>query len=258
MVEFRLNFIKSNVIEIKNELNSKNIAFEKAEFADWAFCCDVDNNVIEQLDCYKQGKIYVQSFSSMMPPVYLEPQANENILDMCAAPGGKTTQIASMTENKALITACELNSVRFEKLKHTIDMQGAKVNILKQDARNLDSFLKFDKVLLDAPCSGTGTLELEKYDFDKWDDTLDALRQIHKKEYLDKIIRTQFKLLQKAIDVTKQGGIIVYSTCSVLPEENEEQIKKILLTKKVKLEKELHINPSNYYEGFYIAKLIKL
>ena len=98
----------------------------------------------------------------MLPPIILNPKENEDILDMTAAPGGKTTQIASLTNNKANITACEMNNIRIEKLKYNIEKQGAtSVSILKEDSRRLNNYFAFDKILLDAPCTGSGTIELE-------------------------------------------------------------------------------------------------
>ena len=104
----------------------------------------------------------------MLPVIVLEPEEQTDILDMTAAPGGKTTQIAAMTNNKANITACEMNVVRAEKLKYNIEKQGAScVYIMRTDARYIDDFFSFDKILLDAPCSGSGTLNIENLNLEK-------------------------------------------------------------------------------------------
>ena len=92
---------------------------------------------LKNLEIYKNGEIYLQSLSSMLPPIILEPKENENILDMAAAPGGKTTQIAAISRNNAMITACEKNKIRLERLKYNIEKQGARVNVIAQDAREL-------------------------------------------------------------------------------------------------------------------------
>lgn len=98
----------------------------------------------------------------MLPALVLAPKAGETVLDMAAAPGGKTTQMAALSGGKALITACEKNAIRADRLQFNLTRQGARaVNIMRQDARLLDSLFKFDKILLDAPCSGSGTLLLE-------------------------------------------------------------------------------------------------
>ena len=104
----------------------------------------------------------MQSLSSMLPPIILNPKEKENILDMAAAPGSKTTQIASITNNNSYITACEINNIRAERLKYNIEKQGVNCAfVMVKDARKLDDFFSFDKILLDAPCSGSGTISLK-------------------------------------------------------------------------------------------------
>ena len=104
----------------------------------------------------------------MIPPIVLSPKEDENILDMAAAPGGKTTQIASISENKAMITACEKNKIRAERLKYNLQKQGVTcANVMIEDARKLSDFFSFDKILLDAPCSGSGTTNIYQTNFKK-------------------------------------------------------------------------------------------
>ena len=114
----------------------------------------------ERVSYYEQGAFYLQSLSSMLPPLYLSPNAKENILDMTAAPGGKTTQLYALSEGKALITACERDKMRFDRLSYNLNRQGAtRVNAIKSDALQLNDFLRFDKILLDTPCTGTSTVQ---------------------------------------------------------------------------------------------------
>ena len=185
---------------------------------------------------------------------------------MTAAPGGKTTQISSMTENKANITACEKNKIRAEKLKYNIEMQGAnRVFIMIKDARNIEDFFSFDKILLDAPCSGSGTLNANDSNIEKY----------FSKELIDKSSKIQLSLLRKATKIIKPGKEIVYSTCSILDVENEKVINNILKEEKLEivpiefdeLEKipmlntnspgTICIKPTEMYEGFFVAKLRK-
>ena len=163
VVSLRVNTIKATSQEICNELLRNNIEFEKVSFCDEVLVIkNINEEKIKELDIYKNGSIYLQSLSSMLPPIILKPKENEDILDMTAAPGGKTTQIAALTNNKAHITACEMNNIRIEKLKYNVQKQGAtNVSILKEDSRRLNDYFAFDKILLDAPCSGSGTIELE-------------------------------------------------------------------------------------------------
>ena len=116
---------------------------------------------IQELPIYREGGIYLQSLSSMLPPLFLAPKAGESVLDMAAAPGGKTTQMAAMTGNQAQITACEKNKVRQKRLKYNLEKQGASgTYVMVEDARKLNDFFSFDRILLDAPCSGSGTVEV--------------------------------------------------------------------------------------------------
>lgn len=267
-VTFRVNTLKTTVEEIEKTLNGKNIKYKKVPYYKEAFIIEnIRENEIEKLDCYKNGEIYMQSLSSMLPPIILEPKENTDILDMTAAPGGKTTEIAVMTKNKARITAVEMNKIRAEKLKYNVEKQGANsVYIMQQDARKIDSFFSFDSILLDAPCSGSGTINSNDLKLEKF----------FTKNLIEKSKKTQRELLNKAIKILKKGSIMVYSTCSILQEENENIISDILKTKKVELEEinfkgieelprlpekikgTLLVMPDEEYEGFFVAKLKKL
>ena len=196
----------------------------------------------------------------MIPAIILAPKEDENILDMCASPGGKTTQMACLSENKAFITACERNKIRAEKLKYNLQKQKAnRVNLMLEDSRNLNDLFKFEKILLDAPCSGSGTENVLKNNFTE--------------ELIKKSSKTQEELLKKALKILKPNGTIVYSTCSILQEENEALLEKILKDFKFNIEpieisKEIKqlptklngtavIAPNELFEGFFIAKLKK-
>lgn len=261
---FRVNNLRSNNSEIEAALKKSSIPFKKVTWYDNAYV--LENEKLNELEIYKEGKIYVQNLSSMIPPIIIEPKPGEDILDMCAAPGGKTTEMACLSDNQAHITACEMNQIRIEKLKHNIEMQGASVYVMPKDSRNLDDFLKFDKVLLDSPCSGSGTL-----------DRLDKSVPKYFTEFLiQKSIKSQKALLNKAINLTKKGGEIVYSTCSILKRENDEVIESVLHSKKVELipidlkrfndvpmlktsiDGTMSVMPTDIYEGFFVAKLRKI
>ena len=263
----RINTLKSNIEEIKKVLNENRIEYKEVLFYDSALIIDsdIDNSVIEDMDIYKDGKIYLQNLSSMIPPLVLEPKEKQDILDMTAAPGGKTTEIAILVSNQAFITAIEANKIRAERLKYNIEKQGAKAIVLEKDARNLDDFLKFDLILLDAPCSGTGTYELDEK----------SNPILYKEEFAKKLEKTQTALLDKAIKLLKKNETMVYSTCSILKEENENIISKFIqkgLVEIVKFDIEkfkdltflpskidgvITIAPNENYEGFFVAKIRK-
>ncbi len=265
---FRINNLKARREEIEELLDKKGIRFRKPKWYENAYTLDsTSEDLIEKEEIYIDGKIYVQNLSSMIPPIVLAPQENEDILDMCAAPGGKTTELACLSNNMAHITACEMNQIRMQKLEYNIKKQGAtSVYVMPKDSRNLDDFLKFDKILLDSPCSGSGTLDISNEKNDKYFT-----------EYLiQKSVKAQKALLNKAINLLKKDGILVYSTCSILKQENEEVIKNISNRKDIKLvpiDKSIFqeipmlsvtingticVKPTDVYEGFFVAKLKKI
>ena len=268
VISFRVNNLKNNYKKIEEVLNEKNIKFEKIIWSKDAFIVkDVSQNVIEELDIYKNGEIYIQSLSSMLPPIILDPKEGEDILDMTAAPGGKTTQMASITNNKANITACEMNSIRAERLKYNIEKQGAsRVFCLVKDSRKLEDFFSFDKILLDAPCSGSGTLSI--YD--------NKTKKYFTEKLIEKSIRAQSSLLRKATKLIKIGKELVYSTCSILDVENENIVNEILKDNNfeivpikfdgmedlpllpTKIKGTLCIMPNELYEGFFVAKIRRI
>ena len=154
----RVNTLKTTTEEVKKKLNELNITYEEVSWYQDALIIEKDTKELTELALYKEGHIYLQSLSSMIPPLILEPK-EEMILDMTASPGSKTTQIAALTNNNALITAVEKNKIRLERLNYNIQKLGAKkVQVLLADARTLNESFSFDKILLDAPCSGSGTL----------------------------------------------------------------------------------------------------
>lgn len=262
-VTLRVNTIKTNVEEIKSNLKKQNISFIEVTWYKEALILEnVREEDIRKLDMYENGEIYLQSLSSMIPPLILSPRQNENILDMAAAPGGKTTEIAALTNNEAIITACEKNKIRAERLKYNIDKQAARVGIMKQDARRLDDFFSFDKILLDSPCSGSGTYSV----FDK-----NFTEELIKRSSL-----LQEELLKKALKILRTNGEMIYSTCSILKTENEDILNKVLKNENAeivkidikdfdgikilpsKIDGTLCIAPSELYEGFFIAKIRKI
>lgn len=273
-VTLRINTLKANYNEIAKELEQNNIIFKNVAYYKEALIIkNVQEDKIKKLKSYEEGKIYLQSLSSMLPAIILEPKAQENILDMTAAPGGKTTQLATISQNEALITACEKNKIRAERLKYNITKQGATcVNVLVQDARNLSDFFSFDKILLDAPCSGSGTLESSNK----------KLNEIFTEELVERSQKIQKQLLTKALSMLKTGNEMVYSTCSILQEENEKHIQQLLEKGKieivpiepqvlavgdeedgilylpVKIPGTLCVCPNELYEGFFIAKIKKI
>ena len=240
-------------------LSDNGISFKEVNYIPFALIIECDESRIRELDIYKEGKVYLQSLSSMMPPLYLDLEEKSSILDMAASPGGKTSEICALMNNNISVTACEVNPIRLDRLKFNLDKLGCKnVATLKVDARNLDQYFSFDNILLDSPCSGAGTIE--ESDFSKINEKL-----------VTNITKTQEALLRKALSVLKSGKTMIYSTCSILKCENEKIINKMMKEidiEIVPLETEfetlpssidgvLTIIPSEETEGFFIAKIKK-
>lgn len=264
LITLRINTIKSKEETIKKELTKAEIKYKEVKWNTQALIIEnAREEEIKRLRIYEEGEIYLQSLSSMIPPIILEPKEGENILDMAAAPGGKTTQIAAITNNKAMITACEKNKIRAERLKYNLQKQGAKcVNVMIEDARKLDEFFSFDKILLDAPCSGSGTENAKEEKFTE--------------ELIKRSQQTQEEMLTKALKLLKSGNEIIYSTCSILKQENEDIIQKVLSKTKaeivpidesilkdipllsVTIQGTICVCPTELFEGFYVAKIKKV
>jgi len=231
----RVNSLKSTRKEIIEELKNNNLKFYDFNLIKDVFIFkeNIDKEILNY-QFYKDGKIYVQNISSMLPAVILEPKPEEYILDLAAAPGSKTSYIAALTNNKAKIDAIEPDYIRFQRLKYNIEHLGVKnVSLYNIKAENfikerLENFkitedlknenILYDKILFDAPCSGEGRFSyFDINSYSNW-----SLKNVKKLKKL------QFNILDLSLKLLKEGGEIVYSTCTLNPYENEEVINKVL------------------------------
>lgn len=265
-VTLRLNPLKGNVLETKAALEASGIRPKPVEWYKDAFILtEASEDDISRLKEYEDGKIYLQSLSSMLPPLIMAPTAQTDILDMAAAPGGKTTQMAALAGNGCRITACELNGIRAQRLKFNVARQGAScVFVMQTDSRSLDPLFSFDSVLLDAPCSGSGTLS-----------TVLPSEGRFTTQLVEKSVKAQKTLISKAMELLKPGHTMVYSTCSVLKDENEDIVAYAVKNCGAEvvpidvndfpgvpllensLKGTLTVCPDGLYEGFFAAKLMK-
>lgn len=268
-VTLRANTLKSTAAEVKAALESAGVACEQQPWYPDAFVLpEVREDAVQQLPAYEAGGMYLQSLSSMMPALVLAPKKGESVLDMAAAPGGKTTQMAALSGNGALITACEKNRIRAERLQFNLERQGAsRVSVMCTDARQLNDLFRFDKVLLDAPCTGSGTILIEEGEPER---RMTA-------DWVAKTAKTQKALLKKALTLLSAGHEMVYSTCSILREENEDVLSAVLpamnaqvvpidpaalgLTDAqllpVSIPGVVCVKPTALHEGFFVAKVRK-
>ena len=274
----RVNTIKSNIQEVMNILKQNAIKFDRVSwYNDALILKNCTEKQIQKLEIYEKGCIYLQSLSSMIPPLVLNPKENDKVLDLTAAPGSKTTQMAAMMNNKGYILANELDGLRCEKLKYNVKKQGTKiveVNNGRGESIGKQYENYFDKVLLDAPCSGEGRfLAIDARTYRGWSERT-----------VKELAKLQKKLLKSAYLALKPGGEMVYSTCTLNREENEEilewacneldieiidieakiakdasAIKNIVpaVSDKTEIKKALRILPSKDTEGFFVARLRK-
>ncbi len=186
------------------------------------------------------GYFYVQEAVSMIPAVVLNPSPEDVVLDMCSAPGSKTTQIAAMMQNKGVLVSNDSDYKRMAPLSFNIQRTGA-TNTLVTLMEGRFFKMPFDKILLDAPCSGTGTIRKSLKTFKMWNPNM-----------IRRIAGTQRQLIDVAFNCLKPGGVMTYSTCTLEPEENEAIID-FLLNKyeNAKLEKiDLNIKHGQTVEEF--------
>ena len=207
----RVNTIKAKVDDVKKRLKDKGWKLRNVEWCNTAFYIEKeDRRDVGNLEEHALGYIYVQEPSSMIPPLALSPKPDEMVLDVAAAPGSKTTQMAALMQNKGLIVANEKDMRRITSLKANLERMGVSNTVITHlDGRRIN-LEGFDKILLDAPCSGTGTLSKSLKSLEMWNP-----------KGIEKLARLQGQLLEKAYNMLKPGGVVAYSTCSLEVEENE-------------------------------------
>ena len=269
----RVNTIKYNIQELMKYLREKNIKFERVSwYNDALIIKNANEKEIQKLDIYEKGYIYLQSLSSMIPPLVLNPKPGEKVLDLTAAPGSKTTQMAAMMKNDGYILANELDKIRCDRLIYNVEKQGANiVEVINNRGEKVGEEYQeqFDKVLLDAPCSGEGRfLGNNVGTYRNWS-----------KRTVRELAKLQKKLFKSAYTALKPNGMMVYSTCTLNKDENENVLQWAIENFNVKLldinidfkekmqgfndglddsiNKAIRILPSKNMEGFFVAKLKK-
>ena len=279
--EFTKNFITERPLENHFRINTLKIPVKNAleKLHDHGYQYKQDKIIPEliKLISYKKpltrsklhlkGMLYIQSKSSILVSRILDPRPGEVVADICAAPGGKTTHIGQLMENEGLIIAVELFLKRIPELKRILNKLGVKItHVINGDSKRFNQFmqLKFDKVLVDPPCTGTGTLQtrpLTKWNLSSTD--------------IPRFARIQQNILRGGAKSVKKGGFLVYSTCSIMIEENEQVLRNFLQEhdnfKIIKIKREFgtpglenfpeairlypHVDET---EGFFIAKFQRI
>lgn len=276
----RINTLQNTKNHVLSTLTASGFELTPVSWSDNAFI--LKSGTLAELsehELYLNGSLYVQGLSSQIPPLVLDPQPGEDVLDISAAPGSKTTQIAALMNNEGLIIANDLSKIRLFKLQANLERQGV-TNVTIRHGRGEDIWQEypefFDKALVDVPCSMEGRFNPEKpKSWENWS-----------AKKVKELAMRQRQLLRSAISATKVGGTIVYSTCTLSAEENEgvidwivkkhngaviiEPIENSTLQLDPALANWKHktfdpqiahtrrILPTATMEGFYVAKLKKV
>lgn len=276
---FRVNTIKSSSASLVPALTAQGFGVTAVPwFSDAFILTSGIQRDLTQTDEYRLGHFYVQSLSSMIPPLVLDPKPDTKTLDITAAPGSKTTQIAACMKNQGIIIANDTSRTRMYRLEANLNIQGVTIaTITRHDARSIWKHYpeQFDYVLADVPCSMEGRFCVSKPEtYNDW-----SLKKVRDMALLQRWI------LRSAISTAKPGGTIVYSTCTLSPEENEGVVDWILNKDKgavtvehidipglpsfpgitswgdktydTTLSRALRIYPSDIMEGFFVIKLRK-
>ncbi len=277
---FRVNTLLSDIKTALNSLNQQGISYQQLtkQISNCYWVAHTQHRALTESIAFRNHWIYIQNPASMMPPLVLAPQPGEKILDLTAAPGSKTLQLAALMNNQGHIAAVEKVKNRFFHLQKNLTENGAQiVKTFLKDGTTVWKHCtnQFDRVLLDAPCSSESRFSLLIPDsFSYWSE-----RKVKEMQ------RKQKQLLFSAIQCVKPGGTLVYSTCSFAPEENEAVVNRLLkkfpalqiepitlsftnqqpgLTHWQKqsfnptIRQTLRLLPDEFFDGFYLAKLRKL
>ena len=284
---FRANTLKLTSDDLAYTLKKSGFELEQVSWYKDAFI--LKNKSVRELtgtDEYKNGLLYIQNLSSMLPALVLSPEPEELVLDLTAAPGSKTTQLAALMQNKGLLVANDVSRGRMYKMEMLLKQYGIPFqwSIHTQGTYLISSRGEtlwkkfpeyFDRTLVDVPCTMEGRIQCDDpKTYEDW-----STKKIKQLSMLQKY------LLRSAISATKPGGVIVYSTCTLEPEENEEVIDWVLKREKGAIEIEeinipglrlksgisawnkpfdpqitntARVIPSEHMEGFFIAKIRKL
>lgn len=240
----RVNTLKISPVALRDKLIKKDFKLRVLEWVPYGFEVLKTKLNLGSTHEYLQGYYYLQNKASMLPPIILAPKPNETVIDMCAAPGGKSTHLAQIMNNQGALILIEKNPRRISSLEMNIRRMGITNSIiLNTDARNITELnIKADRILLDAPCTGEGLI--------REDPSRKVSRTITD---LEKMAEIQKKLLNSGLHSLKKGGFLLYSTCSISPEENEFVIDELLRSqskfKIQKIEKTYGIQGITHFNG---------
>lgn len=245
-VVLRTNTLKTTRRELSKELQEQEIETRILEHYPDALVLERRQNIFSA-PAFKDGLFEVQDASSQAVGYFLDPQPGMRVIDACAGAGGKTLHIASLMKNKGRILAMDVEQWKLDELQK----RARRAGISNLEVKIIDSSKVIkrlqnsaDRLLLDVPCSGTGVLKRNP----------DAKWKLAP-EFIEEVQKLQQHILEDYCQIVKPGGLIVYSTCSILPSENEKQVSAFLEARagEFTLLRDQHLWPSNGFDGFYMA-----
>lgn len=250
------NKLKEN--NLKTNLENQGFVLEDHPFLKDSFIVRNPESIIDTNE-FKEGKFIIQDGSCSLCAEVLEPMENSVVLDICAAPGSKSCNIQELTNNQSIIYCNDINNNKIDRIKENVYKCGVEnVQYLNFDATILQEDLinKFDRILVDAPCSATGVINKNP-----------EIKLFRTKKDVEDLVETQRRILENCEKYLKKGGILVYSTCSLLKEENEENVDYIENKLNLKREDIDFYGDKNEFiklmpfqkgtQGFFISKFLK-
>lgn len=244
----RVNRLKTNSTELKAKLKEQNIDIKKLKRFEDAYVLSEKTNLFLTEE-FKSGWFEMQDASSQLVAPFTEVVPGMRVADSCAGAGGKSLHLAMLMENKGQIVAMDIHQWKLNELKRRAKRNG--VHNIQTKLIDSSKVLKrfhgsFDRVLIDAPCSGLGVLKRNpdaKYKIDK--------------EFINRVVNEQKTILKEHAKLVKKDGLLIYVTCSILPQENELQVRAFLSEHpEFELVEEKNVYPSELgFDGFYMAKL---
>jgi 16S rRNA (cytosine967-C5)-methyltransferase len=214
----RINQSQSNPVDVGLSFAKENISFTRAAINPMAITLEQPVGV-DKIPGFNQGILSVQDGAAQLAATILAPQPNETILDLCAAPGGKTCHLLELQPSIAL-SAVDNDTERLKRVQQNLDRLHLTANIICGDASEVESWwdgVFYDRILLDAPCSATGVIRRHP-----------DIKLLRTEADIERLQAIQRSILASAWKILKQGGTLLYATCSILPQENQQQIARFL------------------------------
>lgn len=240
---FRINSLRKKTTNVLSELQKEGYLFDKLDWCPNAYILRSKTKFeLSESRFFIDGDLYIQNASSLIPPLIISPKEGEKILDMCAAPGGKAIHIADISQNRSKLWVNDSVKPRFETLKNLLNKYGVKpYKVTMYKGEELESKIedKFDKILIDAQCSGEGMINFNRpRALRYW-----SLIRIKRFSNLQK------QFLENAYQLLNSNGIMVYTTCTYAPEENEMVIDYILKQHNDLSVEKIDVNLNNFSYG---------